>query len=385
MLELLFLLLPVAAAYGWFMGRNSVRQEQRREQEEFSKSYVTGLNLLLSDQNDKAVDMFIDMLDVDSETIETHWALGNLFRRRGEVDRAIRIHRNLIARPSLTEPQRLQAMLELGKDYLAAGLYDRAENMLSELSAHKQYREQSEQLLLQIYEATNDWDKAIRVALKVRRYDAAVSLKIAHYYCELAAVQDDVESVLKLYEKALKHDKSSARARLALGHWWLEQNNYKHALEYLLPILTSAPDFTPEALPFIESAYEGLHDKESLMTCLHDIVMEQPCATAVVMLAEHVAEANNNEDAEQFILAALQRNPTMKGFHKLIELHTKKATPGTERSSLQLLGGIVAQQLKLRTKYQCGQCGFSAQSLYWHCPSCKSWGRMKPTRGLDGE
>ena len=251
MLELLFLLLPVAAAYGWFMGRNSVRQEQRREQEEFSKSYVVGLNLLLSEQSDKAVDIFIDMLDVDSETIETHWALGNLFRRRGEVERAIRIHRNLIARPSLTEQQRLQAMLELGKDYLAAGLYDRAEKMLNELSAHKQYREASEQLLLQIYEATNDWDKAIRVALKVRRYDAAVSRKVAHYYCELAAIQDDVASVLRFYEKALKHDKSSARARLALGHWWLEQNNYSHALEYLLPIVSCAPYYICEALPFI--------------------------------------------------------------------------------------------------------------------------------------
>src|SRR5690554_7508198 len=120
MLELLFLLLPVAAAYGWFMGRNSVRQEQRREQEQFSKNYVTGINLLLSEQSDKAIDMFIDMLDVDSETIETHWTLGKLFRRRGEIERAIRIHQNLITRPSLSESQRHQAMLELGKDYLAA-------------------------------------------------------------------------------------------------------------------------------------------------------------------------------------------------------------------------------------------------------------------------
>lgn len=385
MLELLFLLLPVAAAYGWFMGRNSVRQEQRREQEEFSKKYVAGINLLLSEQSDKAIDMFVDMLDVDSETIETHWTLGNLFRRRGEIERAIRIHQNLISRPSLTEFQRHQAMLELGKDYLAAGLYDRAEKMLTELSVHKDYREESEVLLLQIYEATNEWDKAIRIALKTRRYDSSISNNIAHYYCELASVQDDLESTLKFYEKALKHDKNSVRARLALGHWWLGQKQYQRALDFLLPIVNHAPDYTSEVLPLIERAYEGLKDRDGLMACLHDIVLSNPCASAVIMLATHVAEANDSTDAEQFILAALRRNPTMKGFHKLIELHVENAAPGRERASLELLRGIVAEQLKIRTKYHCTHCGFSAQTLYWHCPSCKSWGSMKPTQGLDGE
>lgn len=385
MLELLFLLLPIAAAYGWFMGRNSVRQEQRREQEQFSKNYVAGINLLLSEQSDKAIDMFIDMLDVDSETIETHWTLGNLFRRRGEVERAIRIHQNLITRPSLTEAQRHQAMLELGKDYLAAGFYDRAEKMLTELSIHKDYREESEVLLLQIFVATNDWDKAIRVALKIRRYDESISKNIAHFYCELAALQDDLETTLKFYDKAIKHDKHSVRARLALGHWCLEQKKYRRSLDYLLPVLSNSPSFTSEALPLIEKAYKGLDDRDGLMACLHDVVLNYPCASAVIMLANHIAEANDNADAEQFILTALRRNPTMKGFYKLIELHFENAAPGRERASLKLLRDIVGEQLKLRSKYHCTQCGFSAQTLYWHCPSCKTWGGMKPTRGLDGE
>src|SRR5690625_4212553 len=131
MLELLFLLLPIAALYGWIMGRNSTRQELKKEQEQFSKKYVTGLNLLLSEQSDKAIDAFIDMLDVDEETVETHWTLGSLFRRRGEIDRAIRIHTNLIETFQLDIQQRDQASLELAKDYLAAGFYDRAEATLS--------------------------------------------------------------------------------------------------------------------------------------------------------------------------------------------------------------------------------------------------------------
>lgn len=173
MLELLFLLLPVAAAYGWFMGRNSVRNEERREQEEFSKQYVTGLNLLLSDQPDKAVDLFIQLLDVDSDTLETHWALGKLFRRRGEIDRAIKIHQNLTSRPAISEQQRRHAMFELGLDYLAAGIFDRAEEMLLALQTDKEFAEPCQRYLLELYEATHEWDKAIKVALKLARNDAS--------------------------------------------------------------------------------------------------------------------------------------------------------------------------------------------------------------------
>src|SRR5690554_1927688 len=269
MLELLFLLLPIAAAYGWFMGRNSVRQEQRKEQEQFSKNYVAGINLLLSEQSDKAIDLFIDILDVDSETIETHWTLGKLFRKRGEVERAIRIHQNLIARPSLTESQRYQVMLELGRDYMAAGLYDRAEKMLLELSAHKQYREESDQLLLQLYEATNEWDKAIKTALKARRHDPKMSEVIAQFYCELADLQETPEQAIKFYDKALKHDKICVRARLAQARWWLGQNAHARALDFLLPILEDSPDFASEALPLIEQGYLALSDKNGLMSCLH--------------------------------------------------------------------------------------------------------------------
>lgn len=129
MLEILFLLLPIAAGYGWYMGRRSLRQNQYHQRKKLSRDYFTGLNYLLSNESDKAVDLFISLLDVDDETIDTHMSLGALFRKRGEVDRSIRIHQNLIARPSLTTEQRDAAMMELGKDYMAAGFYDRAEEI----------------------------------------------------------------------------------------------------------------------------------------------------------------------------------------------------------------------------------------------------------------
>lgn len=385
MLELLFLLLPIAAAYGWFMGRNSVRTEQRKEQEQFSQKYVTGINLLLSDQSDKAVDLFVDILDVDSETLDTHWALGKLFRRRGEVERAIRIHQNLISRPSLSEHDRHQALFELGEDYLSAGLYDRAEKMFSDLQHQPKFRLSSLYNLISIYEATHEWHKAIKIGLKISRTDKSVQPMIAQFYCELADLQDSSETSLKFYDKALKHDRNCVRASLALGRWWLGQGRYKKGLGYLTQVLHQDPLFVSEALPLIKDAYEALDDTQSLVSYLHECLDKEPSAEVVVSLAELIRQQNTNEEAEQFLFQALAQAPTTKGFHKLIELHIQSAENGKAKDSLIMLRNMVAERLKHSHKYACRQCGFAGQTLYWHCPSCKSWASMKPTKGLNGE
>lgn len=385
MLELLFLLLPIAAAYGWFMGRNSVRNEQRREQEQFSQKYVTGINLLLSDQSDKAVDLFVDILDVDSETLDTHWALGKLFRRRGEVERAIRIHQNLIARPSLSETDRHQALSELGEDYLSAGLYDRAEKMFTDLQDQPKFREHSLYNLIAIYESTHEWNKAIKVALKLARTDKSIQPVIAQFYCELADMQEDSSISVKFYDKALKHDRNCVRASLALGRWWMGQGKYRRALSYLTAVGRQDKDFLSEALPLIQDGYLALDDKPGLVSYLHDCMQYWPNANVVIMLSDLIAEENTIEDAERFIFHTLADNPTARGFHKLIDLHVRTAESGKARDSLIMLRNMVAERLKKTAVYHCRNCGFSGQTLYWHCPSCKAWASIKPSKGIDGE
>lgn len=385
MLELLFLLLPVAAAYGWFMGRNSVRSEDRREQQQFSKQYVTGLNLLLSDQSDKAVDLFVELLDVDSDTIETHWALGKLFRRRGEVERAIKIHQNLTSRPSLSESDRHQAMFELARDYLAAGLYDRAESMLLELQRLKDFQQQSYAHLLELYEATHEWDKAIVVALKLARHHPDVERVVAQLYCELADKQSDPKQVVKYYQKALAHDDKCVRASLALGRLWHGQGQYQKASETLMGILQQDPAFVSEALPLIKACTHALHDQAGFIHFLHDCMKQQAATSAIVMLSELIAAENGVEAAEQFVQQALLKNPTMKGFHQLMDLHIRTADDGKARDSLVLLQRLVQQQMQQRPRYKCRHCGFAGSTLYWHCPSCRTWGDVKPIIGLDGE
>src|SRR5690554_5669844 len=312
MLELLFLLLPVAAAYGWFMGRNSVRNENRKEHEQFSRQYVTGLHLLLSDQPDKAVDLFIELLDVDSDTLETHWALGKLFRRRGEVERAIKIHQNLTSRPNISEQDRRQAMFELGLDYLSAGIYDRAEEMLVALQADKQFREPCQRHLLELYEATYEWDKAIRIALKLMRYDRTAEQLVAQLYCELAERQSDSQLVEKYYLKARKHDPNCVRAALALGRIWYNQGDYRKAQKLLVHVLDEDSDFISEALPLIKACYDELDDMGGLIEFLHSCVKQAQSTTAAVMLSEMIARENSIEAAEQYIQNTLVDHPTMK-------------------------------------------------------------------------
>ena len=198
MLEILFLLLPIAAGYGWYMGRRSILHRDSQKSKKLSRDYFTGLNFLLSNESDKAVDLFISMLDVDDETIDTHLSLGSLFRKRGEVDRSIRIHQNLIARPHLTTEQRDIAMMELGKDYMAAGFYDRAEEIFLNLVNQEDHSEEAESQLISIYQVTKEWQNAIDVTKKLpKKRQLVFKCTTAHFYCQLADEASDIQVKIK--------------------------------------------------------------------------------------------------------------------------------------------------------------------------------------------
>ncbi|PKH99655.1 lipopolysaccharide assembly protein LapB, partial [Shewanella sp. 11B5] len=217
MLEILFLLLPIAAGYGWYMGRRSIRHSDSQQTKKLSRDYFTGLNFLLSNESDKAVDLFISMLDVDDETIDTHLSLGSLFRKRGEVDRSIRIHQNLIARPSLTNEQRDIAMMELGKDYMAAGFYDRAEEIFINLVSQDDHSEEAETQLLLIYQVTKEWQNAIDITKRLpRKRQQVLKCTTAHFYCQLADEANNDADKIKKLQQAIKQDAQCGRAWLTL-------------------------------------------------------------------------------------------------------------------------------------------------------------------------
>lgn len=389
MLELLFLLLPIAAAYGWYMGNRNARHRKEDQSHHLSRQYVAGLNMLLSDQPDKAVDLFIELLQVDNETIDTHLALGNLFRSRGEVDRAIRIHQNLIARPNLTHDQRNLALQQLAKDYMVAGLFDRAEKIFHQLVDEVDYKEFALQQLLAIFQQTREWERSIDIATRlVKSGKNKLKCDISHFFCELAIQAKKEGSEVKMQQflkKALATDKSCVRASFMLAHLEIEKQQYKNAAKILEQVLDRDPDYISEALPLLKDCYQHLGKEMAFVRFLKNCIDKKTGASAELMMSDFINRNENSAMAQNFLTRQLTKNPTMKGFHKLMDFHVEQAEEGRAKASLNTLRFLVEEQLKVKPRYRCQKCGFSTHSLYWHCPSCKGWGSIKPIKGLDGE
>ncbi|EKO3371359.1 lipopolysaccharide assembly protein LapB [Vibrio fluvialis] len=389
MLEILFLLLPIAAAYGWYMGNRSAQQDKQKHSHQISRQYVTGLNLLLSDQSDKAVDHFIELLQVDNETIDTHLALGNLFRSRGEVDRAIRIHQNLISRSGLTIDQKNLALQQLAKDYMVSGFLDRAERIFEQLVDEPEHRESALQQLTAIYQQTREWHKAIDCAQAlVKMGRKRVKTSIAHFWCELAMQEkaDGHDSkAIQLFKKALQEDPKCVRASISLGKLYLENEDYRKTIQYMEMVLEQDIDFIGEVLPTLAECYHHLGQEQELVQFLRQCISNKAGVSAELMLAQMVAQHDGIASAQELLTRQLVKNPTMKGFYRLIDYHIAEAEEGRAKESLSTLQKLVGEQMKVKPHYRCRRCGFSTHSLYWHCPSCKGWGSIKPIRGLDGE
>ena len=389
MLELLFLLLPVAAAYGWYMGRRSAQQSKQDDASRLSRDYVAGVNFLLSNQQDKAVDLFLDMLKEDTGTVEAHLTLGNLFRSRGEVDRAIRIHQSLMESASLTYDQRLLAVQQLGRDYMAAGLYDRAEDMFKQLVDETDFRLGALQQLLQIYQATSDWQSAIEVAERLVKLGKEKHRgEIANFWCELALQQmaaNDLDKAMALLKKGAAADRNSARVSIMMGRVWMEKGDYAKAVESLERVIDQDKELVGETLEMLQTCYQQLGKADEWEVFLRRCVEENAGATAELMLAQILEQREGVEAAQNYVTRQLERHPTMRVFHKLMDYLLNEAEEGRAKESLGVLRNMVGEQVRSKPRYRCQKCGFTAHTLYWHCPSCRSWATIKPIRGLDGQ
>lgn len=384
MLELLFLLLPVAVAYGWYMGRRGLRLDEERKSSQRSRNYAAGINFLLSEQQDKAVDLFIDLLQVDEDTMDTHLALGNLFRQRGEVDRAIKIHQNLVSRSLEATDQQNLAMLELARDYVAGGLLDRAEQVLMSLLDDEELADDARKMLLQVYEQLTEWQKAIDIAAKLKDKDD--QSMIAHYYCQLAELdsnQQDFKSSISRLRKALKVDKSCIRAHILLAEIYIQNQDFSTALEHIDAVAELSPVFSGEAWRLLIQCRSAL-SVEKQAEILAKWLELSPNATVALAYADCIQHLKGVQEAQAFILRHLKRNPTMKGFHRLMSYQLAEMPHDKAAESISLLSSLVEKQIALKPVYRCSHCGFSSKIIFWHCPSCKRWGSIAPIQGLDG-
>ncbi len=388
MLETLFLLLPLAALSGWWFGRRSKSRRQVDVAPNLPSSYLKGLNYLLNEQQDKAIDLFIQLLDVDKDTVETHLALGSLFRRRGEVDRAIRIHQNLIARPTLNKEQRAQALFELGQDYMRAGLLDRAETLLGELIDNEPHTVAALQHLLDIYQQEKDWDKAIQVATRLEaRTGQNQRDLIAQYYCEKAEYtyrHGEPSRALKLLKRALAEDHNCARASMMEGDIEKSAGNYKAAIRAYLRVEQQEPDYLPEIIQPLTECYRALGKLDEMVTFLRQNLAKHDGISMMLTLAELIRQEKDDEQAAEFISDYLKQKPSVRGMDRLIELNLQNVKDSV-RDKLQVLKEVTTRLIADKPIYTCSQCGFTGRTLYWQCPSCKHWNTVRPIQGVEGE
>ncbi len=388
MLELLWLLLPVAAASGWIMAKRSGTPPRRGGSRDFSSDYFQGLNFLLNEQPDKAIEVFIRMLKVDSDTVETHLALGNLFRRRGEVDRAIRLHQNLIARPTLSRDQRNAALLELGQDYMRAGWLDRAESLFDELVESNSHMRSALRHLLDIYQQEKEWEKAISTARRLESESGqSMRAMIAQFYCELAEQalkRNDENQATQMVKRALGHDKRCVRASLLQAQMAIRSGNCKQALKAFRQVEEQDIEYLPEILEQTRKCYEEMNSTKALIDYLRQVLDRYDGVSPALMLSELLSATEGDTVAATFMTEQLRKRPSVRGLGRLIDLNLATAS-GQGKDDLLILRDLVEKLLANKPIYKCTHCGFSGKSLHWQCPSCKEWNAVKPIHGVVGE
>lgn len=380
MMELVVLLLPVAALSGWIAAKRS-HAKGKQLYNNHSSDYFKGLNFLLNEQPDKAIDVFIQMLEVDSDTVETHLALGNLFRRRGEVDRAIRVHQNLIARPTLKPEHRSQALLELGEDYMRAGLYDRAESLFQELTESDAHKEQALSSLLFLYEKEKEWSRSLQTAAKLESATGKeLNNQRAHYYCELAdeaRSSGDIKLAVQYLKSAQGCDKDSIRAAILLGELEQTKGNYKSAIRAYKKVAQDNPIYLPIVLPMLRSCYEEMGTKSDLKRFLQEFIENSSGLAGAVTLSQIISDETGEEASAKFLKDYLAKYPSLDGLHQLISLESKNEII-TKDEILQLLNILLEKKIEEGSGYKCSTCGFSAKTMHWLCPSCNNWSSIHP-------
>lgn len=381
-MELFWLLLPVAAWSGWFAARRT-GPSPRRGRPPPPEGYYQGLNYLLNEQPDKAIEVFTRMLEVNSDTVETHLALGSLFRRRGEVDRAIKIHQNLIARPSLGREQRTYALLELGEDYMRAGLLDRAESLFEQVVQSGLHVAPALQQLLVIYQQEREWDRAIEIAQRLdSRGGVATRPLIAQFICEQAeqaALAGDPNAVRQLLRRALAQDPDCVRASLLLARLERDAGNLKVAVKTYLRVGEQDPEFLPEVLAPLRECYLGLGQPEAMQRYLEQVVADGGGALALLLLVDLIHQQQGPRAAARKLAERLRERPHIVGIERLLRLAMEEGE-ASGRADLREVSGLLNDLVRDRPQYECRQCGFTAKTLYWQCPSCRSWATVKPGR-----
>jgi lipopolysaccharide biosynthesis regulator YciM len=378
----MLLIFPLFFGMGWLAARIDIK-ELLSESSVLPNSYFQGLNFLLNEQQDKAIEAFIEVVKVDPQTVELHFALGSLFRRRGEVDRALRMHHNLVDRADLDDDKRQQAVFELAQDYLKAGILDRAESLFDELE-NTPYAKQSLEFLLELFQKEHDWLKAIAVSQRLAAVSGQpYSKQAAFFYCELASEEiaaDDPVAAHGHLRQALQDDPNAVRAIMMLGDLLVSEGKFDEAINIWKNIEAQDAQYLPLVAERLLNAYRSLNREADGMILLREYLSKYHSLDLMNVVFAGVLKNDGPAAAYQLVRDELERNPTLLGLDKLLEARLLEVPVGM-RADVELVKNLVHKRTRNLDTYYCSHCGFKARQFYWHCPACLAWGSYSPRRG----
>ncbi len=375
------LALPLFFGLGWLAARIDIRQVVR-ESRTLPRSYLTGLNFLLNEQQDKAIDAFIEAVKIDPQTIELHFALGSLFRRRGETDRAIRMHQNLVEREDLSEEQRLEALAALGQDYLKAGLLDRAEAVFLKLHGTR-HNDAATRYLLEIYQQEKDWEKAIGVAASLPDHESVHwRTEVANFHCELATnalANSDFEQTRRHLDAALEVNRRCVRASIVRGELLVAQGRDDEAIEAWKRVENQNPVYLALVAEHLMEAFGRQGRPDQGHTLLRSWLERHPSLDLLDEVFRWELDRNGPKAAYDLVREELRRNPTLLGLEKLLEAAALNA-PAEQRGDVELVKQLIHGHTRRVARYHCAACGFRARQFQWRCPACGGWETYPPRR-----
>jgi len=395
----LWLLIALSIAIGWALGRWGGRTSISSREVGIGAQLPAGVRLTFEQYSDEAIDKYVQGLEVSKETLPMHFSIANHFRKKGEVDRAILIHQNLLAHPLLDSDNRERATLELARDYLSAGLLDRSEALFKQLEKSRQWGERSLQSLLDIYQDEKEWRAAKETGLKLDyRRNPEFRKRIAHYCCEEAVIaqgREETGEVKRLLREALHYDRNCVRASLMLAQLHQDAGDFPEAIKFLMRVEEQDAGFVPETVPALVKCYRKLGDERKLQQYLGALLQRRGTPGLVIAYAESLELTAGKRAALEFLIEKLTDHPSIKGLDYLLALQldlvetNRRGRDGavldSTPSQLEVVRGVTQTLLQDKPRYLCENCGFSGSVLLWFCPSCKQWETSKPWAGVAGD
>ncbi len=370
-------MIPIAIGFLWLLFRTT--QTHKQQQSTLSSEYFKGLNYLLNDEQGKALDIFVKLVESNWDTIDTHFALGKIYRKNGEMDKAIKIHQGLIARPSLPEQYRGKILLELGYDYLGAGWFDRAEGLFKEVLIQDEKSKEARHNLILIYQQEKDWFKAIDIALDLfAENPAIVGPMIAQYYCQLADIaktKGDISQLENHANKALSYDENCVRATILLADQAKASADNKKAIKLYESIEKQDAESIILVIDSMLECYANLSSENKLYEYLLELQKRHENLFLQTVIVSVLEKSQGKQAAIEYLSDKIKHQPSLAGIQKLVSYKEKEID--ADEVFVNLDKAISVMQ-KDSVEYRCQKCGFSTNTHYWLCPSCNRWGRVKP-------